>query len=88
MPRAEAWPQDALCATPGRMSEGHAILIAGPTAGGKSGLALRLAERLGGIIINANSMQVYRELRHPHRAPEPRGGGPHPARALWFRRGR
>ncbi len=44
------------------MSESHAILIAGPTAGGKSGLAVRLAERLGGIIINADSMQVYREL--------------------------
>jgi len=39
------------------------ILLAGPTAGGKSGLALALAERLeGGVIINADSMQVYREL--------------------------
>ncbi len=41
----------------------RAILIAGPTASGKSGLALRLAEALGGLVINANSMQVYRELR-------------------------
>src|SRR5262245_12437103 len=40
-----------------------AILIAGPTASGKSGLALRLAEQLGGTVINADSMQVYRELR-------------------------
>jgi tRNA dimethylallyltransferase len=40
----------------------RAILIAGPTAGGKSGLALSLAEALGGIVINADSMQVYREL--------------------------
>lgn len=39
------------------------ILIAGPTASGKSGLALALAERLGGTVINADSMQVYRELR-------------------------
>ena len=39
------------------------ILIAGPTASGKSGLALRLAEDLGGVVINADSMQVYRELR-------------------------
>jgi len=39
------------------------ILIAGPTASGKSGLALRLAEQLGGVVINADSMQVYRELR-------------------------
>ena len=41
---------------------GRALLIAGPTASGKSGLALALAERLGGVIINADSMQVYREL--------------------------
>jgi tRNA dimethylallyltransferase len=40
-----------------------AILIAGPTASGKSALAVRLAERLGGAIINADSMQVYRDLR-------------------------
>src|SRR5262249_11285357 len=39
------------------------ILIAGPTASGKSGLALALAEQLDGTIINADSMQVYRELR-------------------------
>jgi tRNA dimethylallyltransferase len=39
------------------------ILIAGPTASGKSALALELAEKLGGTIINADSMQVYRDLR-------------------------
>jgi tRNA dimethylallyltransferase len=39
------------------------ILIAGPTASGKSALALELAERRGGIVINADSMQVYRDLR-------------------------
>lgn len=38
------------------------ILIAGPTASGKSALALAIAERVGGVIINADSMQVYREL--------------------------
>src|SRR5262249_24417457 len=42
---------------------GRAVLIAGPTASGKSGLALALAERLGGTVINADSMQVYRDLR-------------------------
>jgi tRNA dimethylallyltransferase len=41
---------------------GHPILIAGPTATGKSEIALRLAERLGGEIISADSMQVYRGL--------------------------
>jgi tRNA dimethylallyltransferase len=40
----------------------HPILIAGPTASGKSGLALAIAERMGGVVINADSMQVYREL--------------------------
>ena len=39
-----------------------AILIAGPTAGGKSAFALRLAERYGGVVINADSMAVYRDL--------------------------
>jgi tRNA dimethylallyltransferase len=47
------------------------ILIAGPTASGKSGLALALAERLGGTIINADSMQVYRELRVLTARPSP-----------------
>jgi tRNA dimethylallyltransferase len=40
-----------------------AVLIAGPTASGKSRLALDLARRHGGIVVNADSMQVYRELR-------------------------
>ncbi len=35
-------------------------VIAGPTASGKSGLALALAERAGGVVINGDSMQVYR----------------------------
>ena len=41
----------------------RAVLIAGPTASGKSALALRLAERLGAEIVNADSMQLYREMR-------------------------
>lgn len=35
------------------------VLIAGPTASGKSGLALKLAERQGGVIVNADALQVY-----------------------------
>jgi tRNA dimethylallyltransferase len=42
---------------------GRAVLIAGPTASGKSALALRLAEELDGDVINTDSMQVYRDLR-------------------------
>lgn len=45
------------------MSGYRAILIAGPTASGKSAAALALAERLGGCVINADSMQVYKNLR-------------------------
>ena len=40
-----------------------AVLIAGPTASGKSALALELAQKTGGIVINTDSMQVYRDLR-------------------------
>lgn len=40
-----------------------ALLIAGPTASGKSALALRLAERAGALVMNADSMQVYADLR-------------------------
>jgi tRNA dimethylallyltransferase len=46
-----------------RTAAKRAVLIAGPTASGKSALALVLAERLGGTIVNADSMQVYRDLR-------------------------
>ena len=41
----------------------RALLIAGPTAAGKSAIASRLARELGGAVINADSMQVYREWR-------------------------
>jgi tRNA dimethylallyltransferase len=47
------------------------ILIAGPTASGKSALALALAEKLGGVIVNADSMQVYRDLRIITARPTP-----------------
>ena len=45
------------------MAELPVIVVAGPTASGKSSLGLELAERLDGAIINADSMQVYRDLR-------------------------
>ncbi|OJU27807.1 MAG: tRNA (adenosine(37)-N6)-dimethylallyltransferase MiaA [Nitrobacter sp. 62-13] len=48
-----------------------AVLIAGPTASGKSALALSLAERTGGIVINTDSMQVYRDLRIITARPTP-----------------
>lgn len=75
-----------------------AIIVAGPTASGKSALALALAQRLGGTIINADSMQVYRELRvltaRPTQADEAQA--PHalygvrsaaePSNVAWWRR--
>lgn len=48
-----------------------AILIAGPTASGKSALAIRLAEMTGGWVVNADSMQVYRDLRILTARPSP-----------------
>ncbi|MBR0963219.1 tRNA (adenosine(37)-N6)-dimethylallyltransferase MiaA [Bradyrhizobium diazoefficiens] len=61
----------------GQVSRSHvckAVLIAGPTASGKSALALELALSTGGVVINADSMQVYRDLRiitaRPTRAEE------------------
>jgi tRNA dimethylallyltransferase len=46
-----------------RLDLSKAVLIAGPTASGKSALALELAQETGGIVINTDSMQVYRDLR-------------------------
>jgi tRNA dimethylallyltransferase len=40
----------------------QAVLIAGPTASGKSALALAVAECVGGVVVNTDSMQVYRDL--------------------------
>jgi len=53
------------------VNKAQIILIAGPTASGKSALALALAEKLGGTIVNADSMQVYRELRIITARPTP-----------------
>lgn len=47
------------------------MLIAGPTASGKSALALDLARRIGGVVINTDSMQVYRDLRVLTARPTP-----------------
>src|SRR6476660_811604 len=64
-------PRSGVSETMTRPHDGRCILIAGPTASGKSGLALTLAERLGGVVINADSMQVYRDLRIITARPSP-----------------
>ncbi len=48
-----------------------ALLLMGPTASGKSALALALAERIGGEVVNADSMQVYRDFRVLTARPTP-----------------
>jgi len=53
------------------MDKAEVVLIAGPTASGKSALALTLAEKFGGTIVNADSMQVYRDLRVITARPTP-----------------
>jgi tRNA dimethylallyltransferase len=49
----------------------RAVFIAGPTASGKSALALELARKTGGVVINVDSMQVYRDLRVITARPTP-----------------
>jgi tRNA dimethylallyltransferase len=59
----EKWKmEDGFCHLQSSILHPRPVLIAGPTAVGKSEIALRLAEQLGGEIISADSMQVYRGL--------------------------
>jgi len=79
------------------MGQAEALIVAGPTCSGKSALASELARRLGGSVINADSMQVYRELRilTARPGPEQERAVPHalygvrpaaePGNAAWWR---
>ncbi len=60
----------------------RALLIAGPTASGKSAVALALAQKFGATIVNANSMQVYRDLRILTARPSPTRNAACPAPAV------
>ena len=59
-----------------------AVIVAGPTASGKSALALDLAEAFDGVVINADSMQVYRGLRVVTARPD-RAAGERAPHALY-----
>ena len=61
------------------------VTVVGPTAAGKSGLSLQLAAALGGEIINADSMQLYRgmDIGTAKLAPSERAGLPHHLLDIW-----
>ena len=62
-----------------KQSKPPLVVIAGPTASGKSALAVALAERRAGVVVNADSAQVYRDLRvlTARPAPEEEARAPH-----------
>ncbi|MBB0245602.1 tRNA (adenosine(37)-N6)-dimethylallyltransferase MiaA [Streptomyces alkaliphilus] len=61
------------------------VAVVGPTAAGKSDLAIALAHRMGGEIVNADSMQLYRgmDIGTAKLPPEERGGVPHHLLDVW-----
>ena len=61
------------------------VAVVGPTATGKSDLAVRLAQQLDGEVVNADSMQLYRgmDLGTAKLSPEERGGVPHHLLDIW-----
>jgi tRNA dimethylallyltransferase len=61
------------------------IVIGGPTASGKSALALALAQGIGGVVVNADSMQLYRDLPVLTARPSPadEAAAPHRLYGLW-----
>ena len=65
-------------------SKVEAVFIAGPTASGKSALALEAARDLGATVINADSMQVYRDLRIITNRPRPEEESAVPHRLFGF----
>ncbi len=70
----------------GPLSEGKkALIVAGPTASGKSALAAAIAREFGGVVINADAMQVYRELRVVSARPTPdeEAAVPHRLYGVW-----
>lgn len=84
-------------ASAGHRDDKVLVIVAGPTASGKSALALALAQRLGGTVINADAMQCYRELRIITARPSPNDealanhklygvrAAAEPANAAWWR---
>jgi tRNA dimethylallyltransferase len=67
------------------MSESRVLAVVGPTAAGKSALALALAERLDGEVVNADSMQLYRgmDIGTAKLTVAERRGVPHHVLDIW-----
>ncbi len=61
------------------------MAVVGPTAAGKSDLSIALAEALGGEVVNADSMQLYRgmDIGTAKLTPEERRGVPHHLLDIW-----
>jgi len=86
-----------MCGRGGRIVHGHTlrchtdampqpvIVVVGPTAAGKSELSLRLARTLGGEVVNADSMQLYRgmDIGTAKLPPDQREGIPHHLLDIW-----
>jgi tRNA dimethylallyltransferase len=70
---------------PGPGAEPPVVAVVGPTATGKTALAVALAHRLGGEVVNADSMQLYRGMDIGTAKPDPaeREGVPHHLLDLW-----
>ena len=60
------------------------ILISGPTASGKSHFAIKLAKKIQGAIINADSMQVYKQLKVLSARPNPKKLSKNKTSSLWL----
>ena len=60
------------------------ILISGPTASGKSSFAIKVAKKINGEIINADSMQVYKQLNILTARPKKKKSKKHLTSSLWI----
>jgi tRNA dimethylallyltransferase len=83
-PAAAPAPDDG-AAGDGRRSAPPVIAVVGPTAAGKSDLGVALARHLGGEVVNADSMQLYRgmDIGTAKLPPAERGGVPHRLLDIW-----
>jgi tRNA dimethylallyltransferase len=82
---ADAAPGTAGSGPEAALSQGPVVAVVGPTAAGKSALSLQLAETLGGEVVNADSMQLYRgmDIGTAKLTRAERAGIPHHLLDIW-----